>query len=79
MTSLKTVLRYLLVPYRAARKWADDRCTTFAAALAYYSAFSLAPVLVIAVSVAGLIFGREAANGRIVENSRRSSATMAQA
>ena len=66
VTTLKTVLRYLLVPYRAARKWANDRCTTYAAALAYYSAFSLAPVLVIAVSVAGLIFGHEAANGRIV-------------
>ena len=52
MTTLKTVLRYLLVPYRAARKWANDRCTTYAAALAYYSAFSLALVLVIAVSVA---------------------------
>ena len=34
VTTLKTVLRYLLVPYRAARKWANDRCTTYAAALA---------------------------------------------
>ena len=66
VTTLKTILRYLLVPYRAAHKWIGDRCTTYAAALAYYSAFSLAPVLVIAVSVAGLIFGRDAANGRIV-------------
>ena len=66
MSILTRPLRYLLVPYRAAHKWLDDRCTTYAAALAYYSAFSLAPILVIAVSVAGLIFGREAAAGRIV-------------
>ena len=66
MSLLTSPLRYLLVPYRAARKWANDRCTTYAAALAYYSAFSLAPVLVIAVSVAGLIFSSETVSGRLV-------------
>ncbi|MCB1909939.1 MAG: YihY/virulence factor BrkB family protein [Rhodocyclaceae bacterium] len=66
MSMLTTPLRHLLVPYRAARKWAGDRCTTYAAALAYYSAFSLAPVLVIAVSVAGLIFSSESVSGRLV-------------
>ena len=66
MSLLTRPLRYVLVPYRAARKWMSDRCTTYAAALAYYSAFSLAPILVIAVSVAGLIFGRDAASGRIL-------------
>lgn len=62
----RRLLRYLLVPFRAAAKTLADRCTTYAAALAYYSAFSLAPILVIAVSVAGLIFGEQAASGRIV-------------
>jgi len=41
------------------------------AALAYYTVFSLAPLLVIAIGIAGLIFGREAAQGQItaqVEN-----------
>ena len=66
MTTLTRALRYALVPWRAARKWGDDRCATYAAALAYYSAFSLAPVLVIAVSVAGLIFGADTASERIV-------------
>jgi len=66
VSALTTPLRHLLVPYRAARKWAGDRCTTYAAALAYYSAFSLAPVLVIAVSVAGLIFGTDSVSGRLV-------------
>jgi len=59
-------IRLLLVPIRAIMKTLADRCTTYAAALAYYSAFSLAPILVIAVSVAGLVFGEQAASGRIV-------------
>ncbi|MCB1900243.1 MAG: YihY/virulence factor BrkB family protein [Rhodocyclaceae bacterium] len=66
MSFLTTAVRYLLVPYRAARKWAADRCTTYAAALAYYSAFSLAPVLVIAVSIAGFFFGADAVSGKLV-------------
>ncbi|HEU4429416.1 MAG TPA: YihY/virulence factor BrkB family protein [Myxococcota bacterium] len=36
------------------------------AALAYYSVFSLAPILVISVALAGLVFGEEAARGHIV-------------
>lgn len=60
------IIRLLLVPIRAVLKTLSDRCTTYAAALAYYSAFSLAPILVLAVSVAGLFFGEEAASGRIV-------------
>jgi membrane protein len=37
-----------------------------AAALAFYTTFSLAPLLIIAVAIAGLVFGREAAQGKIV-------------
>src|SRR4029450_13907103 len=40
------------------------------AALSYYTAFSLAPLLVIAIAVAGLAFGHEAAQGRIVAEGR---------
>src|SRR5207247_230024 len=36
------------------------------AAIAYYTTFSLAPILVVAIAVAGLAFGREAARGEIV-------------
>jgi len=36
------------------------------AALSYYTAFSLAPILVLAISIAGLAFGRDAVQGRIV-------------
>lgn len=47
--------------------WNEDRPFELAAALAYYTPFSLAPMLVIAVSVAGFFFGREAAQNQIVE------------
>ena len=51
---------------RAAIKWYEDDCLTLGAALAYYTVFSMAPVLVIAIAVAGALFGPEAAQGEIV-------------
>ena len=51
---------------RAAVKWNRDDCLTLGAALAYYTVFSLAPILVIAIAVAGALFGQEAAQGEIV-------------
>lgn len=49
----------------AAGYWLQDRAPRMGAALAYYSIFSMAPLLVIAIGIAGLIFGHEAAQGRI--------------
>ena len=46
--------------------WRDDNAPRLGAALAYYTVFSLAPLLVIAIAIAGLAFGHEAAQGRIV-------------
>ena len=46
--------------------WSEDRASTLAAALAYYTIFSLAPLLIIAIAIAGLAFGREATQGQIV-------------
>jgi membrane protein len=46
--------------------WSEDKASRLAAALAYYTAFSIAPLLLITIAVAGLVFGREAAQGRIV-------------
>lgn len=59
-------IRYLLVPIRAGRSWAAHRLTTHGAALAYYAIFALSPILVIAVSISGLFFGRDAVEGRVV-------------
>jgi membrane protein len=46
-------------------EWSEDKVPRLAAALAYYTAFALAPLLLIAISVAGLVFGREAATNQI--------------
>ncbi len=46
--------------------WLDDDASRLAAALAFYTALSLAPLLVIVISIAGLAFGDEAARGQIV-------------
>lgn len=45
--------------------WIDDYAPSMGAALAYYTVFSIAPLLLIVISVAGLIFGEEAARGEI--------------
>nr|MDP2192322.1 YihY/virulence factor BrkB family protein [Rhodoferax sp.] len=46
--------------------WVDDYAPSMGAALAYYTLFSIAPLLVIVIAVAGLVFGQEAARGEIV-------------
>ena len=48
-------------------EWLEDNAFRLGAALAYYTVFSLAPLLVIAIAIAGFVFGEEAARGRIVE------------
>ncbi|HEX6080964.1 MAG TPA: YihY/virulence factor BrkB family protein [Methylomirabilota bacterium] len=64
MRTVWTLLR------RAAVKWNADDCLTMGAALAYYTVFSLAPILVIVIAVAGALFGPEAAQGEIVAQIR---------
>lgn len=46
--------------------WIDDYAPSMGAALAYYTLFSMAPLLLIVIAVAGLVFGAEAARGEIV-------------
>jgi membrane protein len=46
-------------------EWSKDKAPRMGAALAYYTIFSLAPLLIIAVAIAGLAFGMEAARGEI--------------
>ena len=49
----------------AVYKWLDDRAPTMGAAIAYYTVFSLAPMLVMVIAVAGLAFGQKAAEGAL--------------
>lgn len=46
-------------------EWSEDKAARLAASLAYYTVFSIAPLLIIVIAVAGLVFGREAAQGQI--------------
>src|SRR5438445_7694205 len=43
-----------------------DGALSHGAAIAYYTIFSIAPVLLIVIAIAGLVFGRDAAQGAIV-------------
>lgn len=58
-----------LVPFvkRTFKVWSDANASTFGASLAYYTLFSIAPLLVIALAVAGMIFGEKAATGQLAE------------
>jgi len=47
-------------------EFSDDKAFKMAAALSYYTAFSLAPILIIMIAIAGFFFGQEAAQGQIV-------------
>src|SRR5436305_5079925 len=47
--------------------WSDDYAPSMGAALAYYTLFSIAPLLLIVIAVAGMVFGEQAARGEIFE------------
>ena len=50
---------------RACEKWGENGGTRHGAALAYYAVFSIAPLLLVAVYTAGVIFGEDAAKGEV--------------
>lgn len=50
---------------RTADAWISDKALRLSAALAYYAVFSIAPLLVIAIAVAGLVFGEKAVTGQL--------------
>jgi membrane protein len=47
--------------------WSNDKVPRLGAALAYYTVFSIVPLLVIIIAIIGLVFGQEAAQGYIIE------------
>ncbi len=57
--------RYFTLFKQAFTEFGDDKAQRLGAALAYYTIFSLAPLLLIAIAIAGMVFGREAAQGQI--------------
>jgi membrane protein len=50
-----------------ANGYIEDNCLSRGAAIAYYTVFSLAPVLIIVIAIAGFVFGAEAARGALLE------------
>lgn len=51
---------------KAGAAWIDDFAPSMGAAISYYTVFSLAPLLVIVIAIAGAVFGRDAVTGQIV-------------
>src|ERR1700730_9095423 len=49
----------------AATNWATHKDARQGAALAYYSVFSLGPLMVIAIAIAGFVFGQDAVRGEV--------------
>jgi hypothetical protein len=49
----------------AALRWIDHKAARLGAALAYYSVFSIGPLMLIAIAVAGLFFGADAVRGQV--------------
>ena len=50
---------------RATWAWWEDNCLRLGASLAYYTLFAIAPVLLVAIAIAGLAFGAEAVRGEL--------------
>ncbi len=51
----------------AATEWSNDKAPRLGASLSYYTIFSLAPVLLLVIAVAGMVLGNQAAQGKIVD------------
>ena len=62
----RSALQVFRLVEESALAWVDDGCPRLGAAIAFYTIFSLAPVLIIGISVASFAFGRDAVQGHVV-------------
>ena len=65
-TSASWIGRQWEILLAAANAWMDDYAPSMGAALSYYTLFSLAPLLVLIIAIAGMVFGQDAAQGAII-------------
>jgi membrane protein len=65
-TSAHWIGRQWQIFVAAANAWMDDYAPSMGAALSYYTLFSLAPLLVLIIAIAGMVFGQDAAQGAII-------------
>jgi uncharacterized BrkB/YihY/UPF0761 family membrane protein len=69
MTGLRLAFRQIgSVAYQALAGWVEHNDSNMGAALAFYTMFAIAPILVIAVAVAGYVFGPQVAETRCFNN-----------
>jgi membrane protein len=70
----KDLKRFALDQYHIMRcavsEWMEHRAASKGAALAFYTLFSMSPVLVLVIAVAGLFYGAEAARGQLMDELR---------
>lgn len=66
LTSSSWIGRQWQIFLAAANAWMDDYAPSMGAALSYYTLFSLAPLLVLIIAIAGMVFGQDAAQGAII-------------
>jgi len=57
---------FLRLVWMAITGWSKDNVPRLGASLAYYTLFAVSPILVIAVAIAGSVFGEEAVRGQVV-------------
>jgi membrane protein len=50
---------------KSVNAWVDDYAPSMGAAIAYYTLFSIAPLLILVIALGGLVFGEDAARGQI--------------
>ncbi|MGA0572760.1 YihY/virulence factor BrkB family protein [Variovorax sp. VNK109] len=60
------IRRFIDLSKKSVNAWLDDDASSMGASIAYYTVFSIAPLLVIVIAVAGAVWGREAVQGEIV-------------
>ena len=68
MTRKKLTGKGLVSVLKATLKdFSEDKMTRLSGALSYYTVFSLAPLLVVLISIAGFVWGQDAVEGRVYE------------
>jgi membrane protein len=61
------LLAWLDILAAAARNWVASQAFIYAAALAFFTVFSIAPVMIVVVALVGLVLGERAARGELME------------
>lgn len=67
---MKTIKPVFALLKQTFDEWNEDNAPRLAAALAYYTVFSIAPLLVVVIAIAGLVFGHEAVTHRLDDQIR---------